>query len=225
MKVSETVQRWVEFAALYVALPIVVAQYFPPWLALPTLCFGGFLAWWLLKKAQRRGDDSRGQPLFLDEARVPLRKALVVVLVRFAVVAVFLTALLYWRDPEALWLLPKTRPWIWPIIMISYPTVSVFPQAVIYRVLFVRRYSSLFAHKYLAWVVGALVFSLAHLMYRNVIAISFTFVAGLLFLRTYQKTQSLWLNVLEHGLYGDFIFTVGWGMYFFHGNVDYSVSS
>jgi len=40
---------------------------------------------------------------------------------------------------------------------------------------------------------------------------------GWLFGGTYRRSRSLGLVCLEHALYGDLIFTVGLGQYFFHG--------
>jgi hypothetical protein len=37
-----------------------------------------------------------------------------------------------------------------------------------------------------------------------------------MFLASYKRTGSLLFSSLEHALYGDFIFTIGWGQYFFH---------
>ena len=211
---KEKAQRWVEFVALYVGMPVVVALWLPPWTALPALWVGGCVAWGLL--ALTRRDAECVSPL-ADDWGVPSRKALAAVGMRFAVGAALLTGLLLWHCPKYLLFFPKTAPIRWGIVMIAYPVLSVLPQVVVYRLLFFRRYAPLFAHETVAWVVGALVFSLAHLPFGNRVAMLFTFVGGLLFIHTYRKTRSVWLNVLEHSLYGDFLFTIGWGIYFFHG--------
>ena len=59
--------------------------------------------------------------------------------------------------------------------------------------------------------------SFAHLPFGNLWAIAFPFLGGMMFLRTYRRTGSLLLSCLEHALYGDLLFTVGWGIYLFHG--------
>ena len=101
--------------------------------------------------------------------------------------------------------------------MLAYPVLSVYPQAIIFRALYEYRYASLFRGRWVAWVVGAAVFSFAHLPFGNAWALGFTFLGGLLFLRTYRRTQSVPVSCLEHALYGDLLFTVGWGIYLFHG--------
>lgn len=66
-------------------------------------------------------------------------------------------------------------------------------------------------------VAGALFFAWAHVVFHNVWVCAFTFAGGLFFLSSYRKTGSLLFSCLEHALYGDFIFTVGWGRFFYEG--------
>ena len=54
------------------------------------------------------------------------------------------------------------------------------------------------------------------LAFANAFALAFTFVGGIFFLSSYRRTGSLLFSDLEHALYGDFLFTIGWGEYFFH---------
>jgi membrane protease YdiL (CAAX protease family) len=43
-------------------------------------------------------------------------------------------------------------------------------------------------------------------------------IGGLLFALTYQHSGSLLLTCLDHALFGNFIFTVGLGQFFYHGS-------
>ena len=218
MKRTEENRRWLEFVSLYVAVPVVVAFCLPSGTAIPTLWGGALLAWWLLKvQSSRLGEDAAVPLLLKDVTLIPVRKALVGVLLRFAVGAVLLTGLLLLIHPDQLLAFPKRDPKLWGLVMVAYPVLSVFPQVIIYRCLFITRYSSLFVSPWLAWFVGALVFGWAHLAFHNPFALLFPFVGGFLFIRTYQQTRSIGLNVLEHSLYGCFLFTIGWGIYFFNG--------
>jgi membrane protease YdiL (CAAX protease family) len=122
---------------------------------------------------------------------------------------------MYHVRPDALFSFPRRSPRHWLIIMIMYPLLSVVPQTLIYRILFVRRYSDLFRTKTATLIIGATVFSLAHAMFKNEVVLIMTFLGGILFLKNYQKSQSLWLNILEHSLYGNLLFTLGYGHYFF----------
>jgi len=214
MSKNEKIQRWCEFLVLYVVLPVVVTFWAPSRAALSVLWIGGLVAWGLLRKTPEKEEETI---LLKDVKRVPVRKELLVIGVRFVIGAAILTGLLYWLHPERLLFFPMTKPRMWLIVLVAYPVLSVFPQVIIYRLLFIRRYSSLFAHKHVALVVGALVFSWVHLSFRNPMALAFTLVGGFLFLHTYQRTRSVWLNILEHSLYGDFLFTIGWGYCLVHG--------
>ena len=209
---QSSIIRWVEFVSLYVAVPVIVTFGLPACGAIPMLWGGCLFAWWLLKRTP--AEDAL---LLKGEARVPLRKALVGILARFAVGAALLTSPLCLFHPEWLFEFPRTHPAFWGLVCVAYPVLSVFPQVIIYRCLFIRRYSSLFVSKHLAWFIGALVFGLAHLPFQNWVALLFPFIGGFLFIRTYQKTQSVLLNVFEHGLYGCFLFTIGWGKYLVYG--------
>ena len=158
------------------------------------------------------------------------------IVIRFLICAVLLTIALWLYRPDLLFKFPRENTSLWLLVMVCYPLVSVFPQALIYRKLYERRYAPLFASPAASWWVGALVFAWAHLPFRNPIALIFTFFGGLMFLSTYRKshpygmakdfvlpsdrkTRRLLPSLLEHALYGDFIFTVGWGAYLLHGTV------
>ena len=103
--------------------------------------------------------------------------------------------------------------------MLTYPVLSVLPQNVVYRAFFFHRYRFLFADGWPMTLASALAFAFAHVVYRNGLALLFTFVGGLLFARTYRVTRSLWWSTLEHSLYGCFVFTIGWGEYFLLGAI------
>ncbi|HXB22539.1 MAG TPA: hypothetical protein VNV88_14225 [Candidatus Solibacter sp.] len=45
----------------------------------------------------------------------------------------------------------------------------------------------------------------------------FSTIGGLLFALTYQQSGSLLLACIEHAIFGNFIFTIGLGQFFYHG--------
>jgi membrane protease YdiL (CAAX protease family) len=126
--------------------------------------------------------------------------------------------MLWHHDPNSLLRILRHNPTLWSVIMVAYPLLSVLPQGVIYRRFYQARYAPLFGtHQRLSLVIGAAVFSLAHLTFRNHWALLFTFIGGLMFLSTYRTTRRSTMANIEHALYGDFIFTIGWGKYLYHG--------
>jgi len=66
-------------------------------------------------------------------------------------------------------------------------------------------------NKWLFLFINAILFSLAHLFLRSVLVQLLTFVGGILFAYTYQKTKSNTLVSIEHAIYGNWLFTVGMG--------------
>jgi membrane protease YdiL (CAAX protease family) len=121
--------------------------------------------------------------------------------------------------PERLFSLPRYQPRLWATIMILYPVVSVLGQELLFRVLFFRRYGHLFASNRLAILVNALVFALAHAFYQNSVAIALTFLGGLVFAWAYVRSSSFPLVLILHALAGQAIFTLGLGVYFYHGAI------
>lgn len=127
--------------------------------------------------------------------------------------------------PQAFLTFPQRAPDLWVRVMILYPAISVTTQELLFRVFYFHRYAPLFgANTSAAIVTNALLFAFAHAIlfaYRHTpfhweaVAISFT--GGLIFAYRFSRTRSFWAVALEHSLYGDLIFTIGLGMFFFTG--------
>jgi hypothetical protein len=65
-------------------------------------------------------------------------------------------------------------------------------------------------------MASGLLFGWAHIVVHNRGAILLATVGGLMFASTYERRRSTLLVSIEHGLYGDFIFTVGLGGLFYN---------
>lgn len=206
-------RRGVEFLALYILTPVVLYFVLPPRGILPVLWVAGLTAWLGMRRGEAAdaGDAERGA------VRARCRREIPRILLRFVIAAAVLTAALRAYRPEWLFYFPRRYTGPWAMVMVLYPLVSVFPQGLLYRRLFERRYAPLFSSPRASWLIGALVFGFAHIVFGNLWAVAFPFLGGLVFLRTYRRTGSLALSGLEHGLYGDLLFTVGWGVYLYHG--------
>lgn len=201
--------RLFEFTLLYIGLPFLVWVTDCQDYLLPVLWLGALFAWTML----RYGRGNTPAP-FPASAGMRVGKALAVILLRFAAVALLLAVALYCYRPECLLWLPRRSLALWLFVLVGYPLLSVCPQALIYRLLFERRYAPAFSSPRMAMLIGTLVFCLAHIPFGNLWTLAFTLPGGFLFLRTYRCTGTLWLSTLEHALYGDFLFTIGWGVYF-----------
>lgn len=113
---------------------------------------------------------------------------------------------------------PKQHTRLWLLVLLLYPLLSALGQELIFRVFLFHRYRSLFPKPQLMMAVSAAVFALAHLQLGNALAPLLTVAGGLLFAYTFARTRSLPLVALEHGLWGDWLFTLGLGAYFYGGH-------
>lgn len=103
------------------------------------------------------------------------------------------------------------KPKLWVVILFAYAMFSVYPQELIYRTFYFQRYGSLFKNRSLFIFINAIVFSLGHIFYKNPLVMLMTFLGGILFALTYEKTESTLLVSIEHAIYGCWLFTVGMG--------------
>ena len=140
------------------------------------------------------------------------------ILLRFVLSATLLTALTYYFYPELFLRFPSQRPQLWLVVMVLYPILSAYPQEIISRVFFFQRYANFFPNPIMLIVINAGLFAWMHILFGNWIAIILSFIGGLLFAHTYYRTRSVLLVTIEHALYGNFLFTIGLGWFFYHGN-------
>jgi uncharacterized protein len=128
-------------------------------------------------------------------------------------------ALFAYHDRPASFLrFPRHAYDTWVMVMILYPVVSVTTQEIMYRVFFFHRYQPLFGGDVQAGIVlNAVLFSFSHIVFQNLTTLVISFLGGLLFAWRYQTSRSYWALVLEHAIYGNLIFTVGLGRYFYTG--------
>lgn len=150
------------------------------------------------------------KPLLINPAR-PWGAFLKRMLTQLMIIAAVTTAYVYWMSPSSLFCVPLTKPLLWVSILGVYTFLSVWPQEIIYRTFFFGRYASFFKSKTLLIFVNAILFSLAHIFFRNTLVMVLTFIGGVLFAITYIKTKSTLLVSIEHALYGNWLFTVGMG--------------
>jgi membrane protease YdiL (CAAX protease family) len=136
-----------------------------------------------------------------------------------AVAAAVIFALVLALIPQRLFGLPRFMPETWALVMLFYPLVSVLGQEVLFRPLFFRRYGDLFGGPLTRVLANAGVFSLTHAFYQNWVALTLTFLGGLIFAEVYRRTRSFPLVFVLHTIAGQLIFTSGLGVYFYHGAI------
>lgn len=134
---------------------------------------------------------------------------------RFAVVAVILGSAAFLAMPERFFGFALSKPLIFTAFLLLYPLLSVYPQEVIYRLFFYRRYGALFSAPASSLFLNALAFGWMHVVFNNPVAPLLSFIGGIFFAQSYKK-GGLALAVVEHTLYGWLIFSIGIGYYFYN---------
>ena len=141
------------------------------------------------------------------------------ILIRWVIASFAMLAFIYAIDVERVFYLVKERPQIVPFLLFLYPVLSALPQEFIFCSFFFERYKKFFPSEKIMILASAVVFAYAHVLFINWVAPTLSFIAGLIFAMTYAKTKSLALVTIEHGLYGNVLFLVGLGWYFYGGAV------
>ena len=141
------------------------------------------------------------------------------ILIRWVFASIGMLAFIYLYDPDRVFFLVKERPQIVPFLLVLYPLLSALPQEFIFCSFFFERYKAFFKTDTAMIIASAVVFAYAHVLFINIVAPSLSLIAGVIFAMTYAKTKSLALVTIEHGLYGNVLFLVGLGWYFYGGAV------
>ena len=95
------------------------------------------------------------------------------------------------------------------LLILLYPLLSVIPQELVFRTFFFHRYRKLFNSLSGCATASGLCFGYAHIIYGNWTAVVLATIGGMLFSYRYMKTKATNIVVLEHSLWGIFIFIIG----------------
>jgi membrane protease YdiL (CAAX protease family) len=140
------------------------------------------------------------------------------ILAIFCLAAPLLTLFAWHDNPRGFLRFPRYAQDVWIMVMLLYPILSVTAQEIMFRLFFYHRYRTLFGvDAQGAIVLNAVLFAFAHIAFQNVTTLVISFFGSLLFAWRYENTRSYWAVVLEHSLYGNLIFTLGLGRYFYTG--------
>ena len=209
---ASTFRRLIEFLLIFVCLPVLIA-----WLKPRGYVYGilwaltAFCAQLLQHQYHWRfKDDWNWKGL----TRAEIRR----ITLRFIPLAFALTIFTFCMIPDQMFSLPRHSLIMWATIMLVYPPMSILPQEVVYRSFFLRRYTPLVRNPEHVRVLCAVAFGWMHIIMLNWPAVVLSMIGGFFFADTYQRSKSLAAACFEHMLYGCYIFTVGLGYYFFHGN-------
>lgn len=199
----------IEYAVLFVVLPVVYVQDLIPLPPIPAL--------WILSAACLAvllggGDFDRRRLWNAGRLRSQVLRALLPFL--FSAPLLVLGMLLL--APGRLFEMIRQRPVLWLSLMVMYPIVSVYPQGLVYRAFIFHRYGPLFHRRWMRIAASAVAFSMVHVIFENWIAPALTLIGGVLFAWTYASTRSSLVASVQHALFGCFLFTIGLGSYFLY---------
>lgn len=192
-----------EFFLLFIVLPVSFAMEYPIAVKIVFAVLGFGYILFVLKRIERIS--------FRLNRDINWKAFWKPTMIKFVIIALVTIGYMLYRDPDALFYVPRTNLGLFVIILFVYSVLSVWPQEVIYRTFYFERYQRLFQSRPLLIFLNAIVFSLAHIFFRNTLVLVLTFIGGILFALTYIKVRSTTLVSIEHALYGNWLFTVGMG--------------
>jgi len=200
-----------EFLLLFIAMPVLMFYRIVPNVPIPYLIVVALGAMVILRRDRNFDVDT----LLSTRGVAP---NLPLLLLRDVVFLIFLALAVRIFAPQLLFSLMKRSLGLWVLIMVFYPLVSVYPQELLYRAFFFHRYRPVFGSGWPMFIASACAFGFAHVIFGNWIAVALCVIGGLLFALTYQNSRSLLLTCIDHALFGNFLFTIGLGQFFYHGS-------
>ncbi len=203
MDLKSTNYKLAELFLLFIVLPVSLVLNYPIYLKIGFMLLGFFYILWMLLKVEKQ----RFKINELLDWKQFWRRTLVLLCAIIILTSVYV----FFTDVSKLFIVVRTKPLLWVLILGTYSLFSVYPQELIFRTFFFLRYDSLFKNKKLLVFINAIVFCLAHLLFNNTLVLILTFLGGILFALTFMKTRSTLLVSIEHAIYGSWLFTVGMG--------------
>jgi len=195
--------RFSELLVLFVTMPLLLILSIPIVFKVVPVIMAFVYALWVLLRVENI-------KLHIAEG-INWKRFWKMTFIKFVGIAVLTTLYLLAADPESLFNVVIHKPKQWLLFLGIYSLFSVYPQELIYRTFFFKRYGVLFKNEYMMLAVNAIVFSLAHLFFANALVLVITLVGGFLFGLTFKRTNSTLLVTIEHILYGGWLYTVGYG--------------
>lgn len=193
----------IEFLLIFIVTPLSFAINYSPFIKLSVGLVGFVYVIFILLKVEKQKLKIAPYLDWKSFWKSTLLKLLIIVVVTF---------LFVWEtSPKALFSVLLNKPKLWVFILFVYTFLSVYPQELVYRTFYFKRYGVLFKNDRFLIFLNAIVFALAHLFFRNTLVLALTFLGGILFAVTYQRTKSTLLVSIEHAIYGCWLFTVGMG--------------
>jgi membrane protease YdiL (CAAX protease family) len=204
----------IEFLCLCILLPTIIITYrLAPFMLVFLWSAAAYCAFHLfIRKHERFAKD-------IWKWKAVNKKNLKEIIPRWLFCCVGMLIFIYFYDSERMFNLAYQKPLFLCILFFAYPLMSALPQELIFCSFFFHRYQPFFKSDRARIIASAVVFAYAHILYINMVAPLLSLIAGLIFAHTYTKTKSLALVTVEHALYGNALFLIGLGWYFYGGAI------
>ena len=199
-----------ELAVVFILFPLLLYFRLIPNAPIPFLILLALAAWFMLRR-----DPTFDRSHLTNTAA--LSRYLAPVLLRSAALCAILGLAVWQLAPHLLFTFVRRAPAFWALVMLLYPLLSVYPQELIFRAYFFERYQPLFGAGWVMVAASALAFGFMHIALGNWLSVVLSAIGGFLFALTYHQSGSLVLASIEHAIFGNFIFTIGLGQFFYHG--------
>ncbi|GAA3554218.1 CPBP family intramembrane glutamic endopeptidase [Snuella lapsa] len=195
--------KGLEFFTLFVLLPVSFTVQYPIWIKMLLGIIGFVYVVYVLLKVENLK--------FKINPTLRWRLFWKLVLVKLLLIVVLTSSFVWFTNRGKLFQVLLENPLLWLFFVFVYSVFSVYPQELVYRTFYFQRYKVLLKNESLFVFLNAVVFALGHLFFKNNLVIVLTFLGGLLFAITFNKTKSTLLVSIEHAIYGSWLFTVGMG--------------
>tara|TARA_R110002096_G_scaffold432067_1_gene648208 strand:+ start:19873 stop:20499 length:627 start_codon:yes stop_codon:yes gene_type:complete len=200
---NSTLYKLSEFFIIFILVPVSFSINFSPWIKLIIGFLGFIYVIYVLLKIEKLS--------FKVSKNIRWKRFWKEIVIKLFVIMILTTLFVWITNKDALFNILLNKPKLWIFILFVYSLFSVYPQELIYRTFYFQRYQSLIPNIKLFIFINAVVFTLAHLFFKNTLVIILTFLGGLIFAFTYKRNKSTLLVSIEHAIYGSWLFTVGMG--------------
>ncbi|MEW4925731.1 CPBP family glutamic-type intramembrane protease [Algibacter sp. 2305UL17-15] len=195
--------KYLEFFTIFITIPVSFCLDYAPLLKLGIGFLGFIYVVYILLKVE--------QEKFKIASNLNWKLFWKTTVAKFLVIAIVSIIFVWITNRDALFYVLLDKPLKWAVLLFVYSVFSVYPQELIYRTFFFKRYGNIFKIKHLLIFVNAILFALAHLFFKQTLVLIIAFIGGIIFAITYQNTKSTLLVSIEHAIYGCWLFTVGMG--------------
>lgn len=192
-----------ELLLLFVLFPVSLVFNYSIWIKVLLGSLGFVYILWVLFYVEK-------SPLVLPQ-KLPWKPFILRTSVLFGILVIGTVVFVMLNDSTQLFFVPANHPRLFFTFVMVYFFLSAWPQEILYRNFFFTRYENLFSSTSVLILMNAILFSAAHLFFRNTLVLVITFIGGILFGLTYRRFKSTTLVTLEHALYGNWLFAVGMG--------------